>query len=55
MPVEIRELIIKTKVVDEVKSELITISQKDLIQFKREILLECRNMIKKEVSNKRKR
>jgi hypothetical protein len=57
MPVEIRELIIKTKVVDETKSELetITISHEDLNQLKREILLECRKMIKKEISNKSKR
>lgn len=54
MPIEIRELIKKTKVVDETKPEpeTITISHEDLYQLKREILLECQKMIRKEISNK---
>ena len=55
MPVEIRELIIKTKLEERLDSNSNTITKEDLDQLKREILFECQKMIKKEISNKDKR
>lgn len=55
MPVEIKELIVKTQIVSQEKTESTNFSQEALQQFKLEILSECRKMIKQEMQSKHKR
>lgn len=52
MPVEIRELIIRTEISVGGKANPRKLREKDLYAFKRQILEECKIMINKEATKK---
>lgn len=55
MPVEIREIVIKTAIVDQVKKSSITEIHEKLDKLRPKILEDCKKMIKKEIRDKHSR
>lgn len=45
MPVEIRELVIRTEVLSAARTRAGTVKEKDLAMLRRQIMEECRRMI----------
>lgn len=55
MPVEIREIVIKTEVKDQEKEDSRTLTYEEIDQLRQQILEDCRKMIKKEILAKHSR